>query len=45
MVARTWRVAKDILTVEQYHEMRNHLEDKYTRVRLPAANIAEQVIK
>jgi hypothetical protein len=46
MAARTWRsAAKDIMTVEQYHKLRNHLEDKYTRVRLLAAKFAEEVIK
>jgi iron(III) transport system substrate-binding protein len=39
------RAAKDVLTVEEYHRVRNHLEDKYTRVRLPAAKFAEQILK
>jgi ABC-type Fe3+ transport system substrate-binding protein len=39
------QAAKDVLTVEEYHRVRNHLEDKYTRVRLPAAKFAEQVLK
>jgi hypothetical protein len=39
------RAAKDIMTVEQYHKLRNHLEDKYTCVRLPAAKFAEEVIQ
>jgi ABC-type glycerol-3-phosphate transport system substrate-binding protein len=39
------RAAKDIMTVEQYHKLRNHLEDKYTKVRIPAAKFAEEVIK
>lgn len=26
------RAAKDVMTVEEYHKVRNHLEDKYTRV-------------
>jgi hypothetical protein len=39
------RAAKDIMTVEQYHKLRNHLEDKYTKVRIPAAKCAEEVIK
>ena len=28
--------AKDALTIQDYHRMRNHLEDKYTKVRVPA---------
>ena len=36
--------AKDVLTVEEYHRVRNHLEDKYTRVRIPAAKFAEQIL-
>ena len=39
------QAAKDVLTVEEYHKVRNHLEDKYTRVRLPAAKFAEQILK
>ena len=39
------RAAKDVLTVEQYHKVRNHLEDKYIKVRIPAAKFAEEVIK
>lgn len=39
------RAAKDVMTVEQYHKVRNHLEDKYTKVRIPAAKFAEEVIK
>jgi ABC-type Fe3+ transport system substrate-binding protein len=39
------RGAKDVLTVEEYHKVRNHLEDKYKRVRLPAAEFAEKVLK
>jgi ABC-type Fe3+ transport system substrate-binding protein len=38
------RAAKDVLTVEEYHRVRNHLEDKYTRVRLPSAKFAEQIL-
>jgi ABC-type Fe3+ transport system substrate-binding protein len=36
--------AKDTLTVEEYHRVRNHLEDKYNGVRLPAAKFAEQIL-
>jgi ABC-type Fe3+ transport system substrate-binding protein len=39
------QAAKDVLTVEEYHRLRNHLEDKYTRVRLPSAKFAEQILK
>ncbi len=39
------RAAKDTLTVEEYHKVRNHLEDKYKRVRIPAAKFAEEVLK
>jgi ABC-type Fe3+ transport system substrate-binding protein len=39
------QAAKDVMTVEEYHKVRNHLEDKYTRVRLPAAKFAEQILK
>ena len=39
------KAAKDVLTVEEYHRVRNHLEDKYTRVRRPAAKFAEQILK
>jgi iron(III) transport system substrate-binding protein len=37
--------AKDTLTVEQYHRLRNHLEDKYTRVRVPAGKFAETILQ
>jgi len=39
------QAAKDVLTIEQYHKVRNHLEDKYTLVRLPSAQFAEQILK
>ncbi len=39
------QAAKDVLTVEEYHRVRNHLEDKYTRVRAPSAKFAEQILK
>jgi iron(III) transport system substrate-binding protein len=39
------KAAKDVLTLEEYHRVRNHLEDKYTRVRLPAAKFAEQILR
>ena len=37
--------AKDALTVQEYHRVRNHLEDKYTRVRVPAGKFAETILK
>jgi iron(III) transport system substrate-binding protein len=39
------KAAKDVMTVEEYHRVRNHLEDKYTQVRIPAARFAEQILK
>ena len=39
------QAAKDSLMLEEYNRMRNHLEDKYTKVRMPAANFAEQILK
>lgn len=39
------QAAKDVLTVEEYHRVRNHLEDKYTKVRAPSAAFAEQILK
>ncbi len=36
--------AKDALTVQEYHRVRNHLEDKYTKVRVPAAKFAETIL-
>ena len=33
--------AKDVLTLQDYHRLRNHLEDKYTKVRVPAGRFAE----
>jgi ABC-type Fe3+ transport system substrate-binding protein len=39
------RAAKDVMSLEEYHRVRNHLEDKYTRVRLPAAKFAEQILR
>ena len=37
--------AKDVLTIEESHRVRNHLEDKYTKVRAPSAAFAEQILK
>jgi hypothetical protein len=39
------RAAKDVMTVEEYHKVRNHLEDRYKKVRIPAAEFAEKVLK
>jgi iron(III) transport system substrate-binding protein len=39
------QAAKDTLTLDEYNRLRNHLEDKYLKVRLPAAEFAEQVLK
>ena len=39
------RAAKDVLTVEEYHKVRNHLEDRYKKVRIPAAEFAEKILK
>ncbi len=37
--------AKDALTVQEYHRVRNHLEDKYTNVRVPAGKFAEMILQ
>ena len=37
--------AKDTITVQEYHRLRNHLEDKYTKVRVPAGRFAETILK
>lgn len=37
--------AKDTITVQEYHRLRNHLEDKYIRVRVPAGKFAEAILK
>lgn len=39
------QAAKDSLTVDEYNRVRNHLEDKYTKVRMPAGKFAEQILK
>jgi iron(III) transport system substrate-binding protein len=36
--------AKDALTIQEYHRVRNHLEDKYTKVRVPAGKFAESIL-
>jgi len=37
--------AKDVLSVQDYHRLRNHLEDKYTKVLVPAGRFAESILK
>ncbi len=37
--------AKDAITVQEYHRIRNHLEDKYTKVRLPSGKFAELILQ
>ncbi|HEU4345736.1 MAG TPA: extracellular solute-binding protein [Candidatus Binatia bacterium] len=37
--------AKDVLSLQEYHRVRNHLEDKYTKVRVPAGKFAETILK
>jgi hypothetical protein len=37
--------AKDVMSVAEYHRVRNHLEDKVVNVRRPAANFAKQILK
>ena len=37
--------AKDTITIQEYHRLRNHLEDKYTKVRVPAGRFAETILK
>ena len=37
--------AKDTISLQEYHKYRNHLEDKYTKVRIPAGKFAESIIK
>jgi hypothetical protein len=39
------RAAKDNMTVEQHHKVRNHFENKYTRVRILAGKFAEEILK
>jgi iron(III) transport system substrate-binding protein len=45
LVARGTRPAKDFLTLEEYHRVRNHLEDKVIKVRWPSAKFAEAILK
>jgi hypothetical protein len=37
--------AKDTLSLQDYHRLRNHLEDKYTKVRVPAGKFAMTILK
>lgn len=39
------RAAKDVMSVEDYHRLRNHLEDQFLKVRLPAMKFAETILK
>jgi iron(III) transport system substrate-binding protein len=39
------QAAKDSLTMEEYNRVRNHLEDKYAKVRAPSGKFAEQILK
>ncbi len=36
--------AKDALTVQEYNRVRNHLEDKYIHVRVPAGKFADTIL-
>jgi len=36
--------AKDVMTLTDYHRLRNHLEDKVIKVRRPAAEFAEKIL-
>jgi ABC-type Fe3+ transport system substrate-binding protein len=37
--------AKDSITLQEYHRVRNHLEDKYTKVRVPSGKFAETILR
>jgi ABC-type Fe3+ transport system substrate-binding protein len=37
--------AKDVMTLAEYHRVRNHLEDKVINVRRPAAKFAELILR
>jgi ABC-type Fe3+ transport system substrate-binding protein len=37
--------AEDTISLQAYHKYRNHLEDKYTKVGIPAGKYAENIIK
>lgn len=37
--------AKDVLTLQEYHRVRNRLEDKNTKVRLPGGKFAETIFQ
>ena len=36
--------AKDVMTIAEYHRVRNHLEDKVINVRRPAAEFADKIL-
>ena len=50
-VETTWmakegtEAAKDFLTVQEYHKLRNHLEDKFVAIRLPSQKFAEKILQ
>lgn len=37
--------AEDALTIQEYHRVRNHLEDKYTNGRVPPGKFAESILQ
>jgi hypothetical protein len=37
--------AKDVMSPEEYHRVRNHLEDEVVNVRRPAAEFAKKILK
>jgi iron(III) transport system substrate-binding protein len=37
--------AKDSISLQEYHRVRNHLEDKYTKVRVPSGKFAETILR
>lgn len=39
------RAAKDVMSVEDYHRLRNHLEDQVIKVRIPAMKFAQGFLK
>jgi iron(III) transport system substrate-binding protein len=45
MAAVGTRAAKDVMSVEDYHRLRNHLEDQVIRVRVPAMKFAREILK
>ena len=43
-VLKDGKAAKIVMTVAEYHRLRNHLEDKVIKVRRPAAEFAERIL-